>query len=47
MIFRLLARLNKMILPSFTRKGLDPARAKKWQLAILMWRYWVTSRALK
>lgn len=47
MIFRLLARLNKMILPSFTRMGLDPARAKKWQLAILMWRYWVTSRALK
>ena len=25
---------------------LDPAKAKKWQMAILAWRYYVTTRAL-
>ncbi|WP_396175504.1 SsrA-binding protein [Flavobacterium sp.] len=45
-MFQLLAQLNKIILPSFTKKGLDLSKAKKWQMAIIGWRYYVTTRAL-
>lgn len=45
-MFQFLAQLNKLILPSFTKQKLDPAKAKKWQLALLGWRYYVTCRAL-
>ncbi|MEC4048459.1 SsrA-binding protein [Flavobacterium sp. SUN046] len=45
-MFKLLARINKTLLPSFTKQGLDVNKAKKWQLALLAWRYYVTSRAL-
>lgn len=45
-MFRLLARLNKWLLPSLTKRGLDPVRASKFQKALLAWRYWVTVRAL-
>lgn len=45
-LFRILARLNKMLLPSMTKRQLDPSKAKKWQLALLAWRYYVTSRAI-
>jgi len=45
-MFRLLAQLNKLILPSFTKQQLDLAKAKKWQMAIIGWRYYVTCRAL-
>ncbi len=45
-MFKLLTRINKTLLPSFTKQGLDVSKAKKWQLAILAWRYYVTSRAL-
>lgn len=41
-----LAKLNKALLPSFTKQRLDPSKAKKWQLAILAWRYYVTCKAL-
>ena len=46
-MFVVLARINRMILPSFTKKRLDISRAKKWQLAIIAWRYYVTIRALE
>lgn len=46
MCFRLLAKFNKFILPSFTKKKLDMAKAKKWQLAIIGWRYFVTKNSL-
>ncbi|WP_298999695.1 SsrA-binding protein [Flagellimonas sp. S174] len=46
MIYKFLAKLNKVLLPSFTKKGLDPAKASKFQLAIIGWRYYVTTRAL-
>jgi hypothetical protein len=46
-MFKILARINKFILPSFTQKQLDISKAKKWQLAIIAWRYYVTSRALE
>lgn len=45
-MFKIVAKLNKILLPSFSKQQLDPAKAKKWQLAILAWRYYVTSRAL-
>ncbi|RAR46980.1 SsrA-binding protein [Flavobacterium lacus] len=45
-MFPLLAKLNKALLPSFTKQHLDLANAKKWQMAIIGWRYFVTSRAL-
>lgn len=46
MIFQLLAKLNKVLLPSFSKKQLDLSKAKKWQMAIIGWRYYVTKRAL-
>ena len=46
-MFVVLAQINRMILPSFTKKRLDISRAKKWQLAIIAWRYYVTIRALE
>jgi hypothetical protein len=45
-MFRILAKLNKLLFPSFTKKQLDLAKAKKWQMAIIGWRYYVTTRAL-
>jgi hypothetical protein len=45
-MFKLLAKLNKLILPSFTKQQLDLAKAKKWQMAIIGWRYYVTCRAI-
>ena len=45
-MFKILAQLNKILLPSLTKKRLDLAYAKKWQLALVGWRYYVTTRAL-
>jgi len=45
-MFKILAKINKLILPSFTKQRLDLAKAKKWQLAIIAYRYYVTTRAL-
>ena len=45
-MYSLLAKLNKLLLPSFSKKHLDLAKAKKWQMAIIGWRYFITTRAL-
>ncbi|WP_278035936.1 SsrA-binding protein [Flavobacterium nitratireducens] len=45
-MFKILAKINKLCLPSFTKQGLDLAKAKKWQLAIIAYRYYVTIRAV-
>ncbi len=45
-IFRILAKLNKILLPSFSKKQLDLSKATKFQLAIIGWRYYVTTKAL-
>ncbi|MFL9832233.1 SsrA-binding protein [Flavobacterium sp. ARAG 55.4] len=45
-MFKILAKINKLLLPSFTKQGLDLSKAKKWQLAIIGYRYYVTSRAV-
>ncbi|WP_072318928.1 SsrA-binding protein [Sinomicrobium oceani] len=44
--FKLLAKLNKAILPSFSKRKLNIAKASKWQLAIIGWRAYVTKNAL-
>ncbi|MGL2986887.1 SsrA-binding protein [Flavobacterium sp. RSSA_27] len=46
-MFKFLSKVNKMLLPSFTKQGLDISKAKKWQLAIIGYRYAITKRALK
>ena len=45
-LFRILARLNKWLLPSYTKKRLDLPKASKLQMALIGWRYYVTTRAL-
>ena len=45
-IFQLLAKFNKIILPSFTKKHLDLKKANKFQMLIIGYRYYVTKNAL-
>jgi hypothetical protein len=45
-MYKILAKINKLLLPSLTKQGLDIAKAKKWQMALIGWRYYVTKRAL-
>ncbi len=44
--FLFLAKANKRLLPSYTKKRLDLSKASKLQLAIIGWRYYVTTKAL-
>jgi hypothetical protein len=45
-VFKILARVNKAILPSYSKKQLDLSKANKMQLAIIGWRVYVTKNAL-
>lgn len=45
-LFKILAKLNKILLPSYTKKALDISKASKVQLAIIGWRAFVTMNAL-
>lgn len=45
-MFKLLAKINKWLLPNYTKEQLDLAKATKWQKAVLAWKYYVTTRAL-
>ncbi|SNR84202.1 SsrA-binding protein [Lutibacter flavus] len=45
-LFKILAKINKLLIPGFTKKGLDISKAKKWQMAIIGWRYFVTKNSL-
>lgn len=44
--FKLLAKFNKVTLPSYAKKRLDLSKATKLQMAIIGWRYFVTTNAL-
>ena len=44
--FKALAKLNKILLPSYSKQQLDLSKASKLQLAIIGWRAFVTERAL-
>ncbi len=45
-LFKILAKINRVILPSYTKKGLDLAKASKIQLAIIGWKAFVTKNVL-
>ena len=45
-LFKTIAKLNKIILPSYTKKQLDLSKASKIQLAIIGWRAYITMNAL-
>ncbi|MAU64345.1 MAG: SsrA-binding protein [Flavobacteriaceae bacterium] len=45
-LFKILAYLNKLILPSMTKKRLDPINASKIQLLLIGWRYYITKNSL-
>ncbi|WP_298899725.1 SsrA-binding protein [uncultured Psychroserpens sp.] len=44
--FKGLAKLNKLLLPSYSKQQLDLSKATKLQLAVFGWRVYVTKRAL-
>lgn len=44
--FKTLAKLNKAVLPSFTKRALDITKASKFQLLIIGWRAFVTMHSL-
>ncbi|OBX23301.1 SsrA-binding protein [Gelidibacter algens] len=44
--FKFLAKINKAVLPSYSKKGLDLAKASKVQMAIIGWRVFVTKNAI-
>jgi len=46
LFFELLAKLNKLLLPSYSKRQLDLSKATKLQMAIIGWRYFVTTNAL-
>ncbi|PHK15631.1 SsrA-binding protein [Nostoc linckia z15] len=45
-MFKILAKINKWLLPNYTKERLDLAKATKFQKAIIAWKYFVTSRAI-
>ena len=45
-MFKILAKLNKRLLPNYTKQGLDLAKATNFQMAIIGWKYYVTKKAL-
>tara|TARA_R110000787_G_scaffold99257_1_gene203798 strand:+ start:252 stop:404 length:153 start_codon:yes stop_codon:yes gene_type:complete len=45
-IYKLLAKLNKALLPSYSKQRIDLSKASKLQMAIIGWRYFVTTKAL-
>ena len=45
-VFKILAKFNKAILPSYTKKGLDISKATKLQLAIIGWKAYITTNSL-
>tara|TARA_R110002051_G_scaffold56554_2_gene105223 strand:- start:523 stop:720 length:198 start_codon:yes stop_codon:yes gene_type:complete len=44
--YKLLAKLNKALLPSYSKQQLDLSKATKLQMAIIGWRYLITTKAL-
>ena len=46
-LYIILALINKIVLPSYSRKRLNLSKANKLQLGIIYWRYIITRKALK
>ncbi len=45
-LYKLIAKLNKAILPSYSKQHLDLSKANKLQMALIGWRYFITKKAL-
>jgi len=45
-VYKFLAKLNKLVLPSYSKKQLDLTKATKIQLAIIGWRAFVTKKVI-
>lgn len=45
-IFRTLSKINKKVLPSYSKRQLDLAKATKFQKAVIGWKAWVTKNSL-
>tara|TARA_B100001057_G_scaffold162928_1_gene163573 strand:- start:399 stop:548 length:150 start_codon:yes stop_codon:yes gene_type:complete len=45
-LFKVIAIINKIVLPSLTKKRVDPIHASKLQFLLLGWRYYVTKNSL-
>jgi hypothetical protein len=45
-LFKTLAKLNRTVLPSFTKNRVDLAKASKLQMALFGYKLWVTKNAL-
>jgi len=45
-LFKVLAKVNKAVLPSYTKQQLDLSKATKLQMAIFGWKVFVTKNAL-
>jgi hypothetical protein len=45
-IFKMVAKVNKAVLPSYTKQKLDISKATKLQLAIIGWRAFVTMKSM-
>jgi hypothetical protein len=45
-LFNILAKINKAILPSYTKQRLDLSKASKFQMAIFGWKLYVTKNSL-
>ncbi|MCY2688468.1 SsrA-binding protein [Salinimicrobium sp. TH3] len=45
-LFRVLAKVNRKVLPSYSKRQLDLAKATKFQKAIIGWKTWVTKNSL-
>ncbi|MBL7847652.1 MAG: hypothetical protein JNL40_09305 [Cyclobacteriaceae bacterium] len=43
--FKTLALLNRVLLPRMSKR--DLTKLKKWEKAIVAWRYWVTIHAIE
>lgn len=44
--FQKIAYLNRLIFPSFGKRNLELSNAKKWQLAIIGYRAYITKNAI-
>ena len=45
-VFKVLAKVNKIVFPSYSKRQLDLIKASKLQMAIIGWRWFVTKNAL-
>jgi len=45
-VFKVLAKVNKTVLPSLGKRQVDMSKASKFQMALIGWRYFVTKNSL-